>query len=262
MRVTQTCQQHLSLFRLSTRLLLVKQIRSIQPHKAVPEGSAPSSVCKLCASLVASNMAAFLQRPQIALPLQGEVASSDQPGSMPTSATSADLCFIPKPGKPPSHPTSLRPLGIIRPDGKGVAGEIRVRLQSTLQQYHANMPQFAYIPGRGIQDAQLRVLAHIRRVKQVLQTHLHTKRVHKFPGHINRPHLQGGFIFSLDLSQAFDKVKRQVILDALADVGASQADIELVASLHRNITYVVKYGSSRGSLRSTTGSVHSHRDSY
>ena len=94
---------------------LAKQIGSIQPHKAVPEGSAPSSVYKLCATLVASNMTAFLQRPQIALPLQGEVASSDQPGSMPTSATSADLCFIPKPGKPPSHPTSLRPLGIIRP---------------------------------------------------------------------------------------------------------------------------------------------------
>ena len=198
-------------------------------------------------------MTAFLQRPLTALPRQGEVASSDQPGSMPTSATSADQCFIPKPGKPPSHPTSLGPLGIICPDGKGVAGEIGVRLQSTLQQYHANLPQFAYIPGRGIQDAQLRVLAHIRRVQQLLQTHLRTKRARKFPGHINRPQLQSGFIFSLDLSQAFDKVKRQVILDALADAGAAQADIELVASLHRNSTYVVKYGSSRGSFRSTTG---------
>ena len=57
----------------------------------------------------------------------------------------------------------------------------------------------------------------------------------------------------LYLCQAFDKVKRQVILDALADAGASQADIELVASLHRNSMYVVKYGSSRGSFRSTTG---------
>ena len=115
------------------------------------------------------------------------------------------------------------------------------------------MPQFAYIPGRGIQDAQLHVLAHIRRVKQLLQTHLRTKRARKFPGHINRPQLQGGFICSLDLTQAFDKVKRQVILDALADAGASQADVELVASLHSNGTYVVKYGSSRGPFRSTTG---------
>ena len=66
---------------------------------------------------------------------------------------------MPKPG--PSHPASLRPLGIIRPDGKGAAGEIRARLQGTLQQYHANMPQFAYIPGRGIQDAQLRVFVEL-----------------------------------------------------------------------------------------------------
>ena len=55
------------------------------------------------------------------------------------------------------------------------------------------------------------------------------------------------------MSQAFDKVKGQVILDALADAGASQADIELVASLHRNSMYVVKYDSYRGSFRSTTG---------
>ena len=101
--------------------------------------------------------------------------------------------------------------------------------------------------------SQLRVLAHIRRVKQLLQTHLRTKRARKFPGHIDRPQLQGGVIFSLDLSQAIDKAKCQVILDALADAGASQADIELVVSLHRNSTYVVKYGSSRGSFRSTTG---------
>ena len=115
------------------------------------------------------------------------------------------------------------------------------------------MPQFAYIAGRGIRDAQLRVLAHIRRVKHLLQTHLRSKRARKVPGHKNRPQLQGGFIFSLDLSQAFDKVKRQVIIEALADAGASQTDIELVASLHRHSTYVVKYGSLRGSFRSTTG---------
>ena len=131
------------------------------------------------------------------------------------------MLYTYKPGKPPSHPTSLRPLGIIRPDGKGLAGEIRARLQGTLQQYHANMPQFAYIAGRGIRDAQLRVLAHIRRVKHLLQTHLRSKRARKVPGHKNRPQLQGGFIFSLDLSQAFDKVKRQVIIEALADAGAS-----------------------------------------
>ena len=55
------------------------------------------------------------------------------------------------------------------------------------------------------------------------------------------------------MSQAFDKVKRQVIIEALADAGASQTDIELVASLHRHSTYVVKYGSLWGSFRSTTG---------
>ena len=160
---------------------------------------------------------------------------------------------MPKPGKSPFRPELLRPLGIIRPDGKGIAGEVRARLQNTFQQYHAQLPQFAYIPGRGILDAQLRVLAHIRRVKQMLHTHLQSKRQQKASGCIKKPPLQGGFIFSLDLSQAFDKERRQVIIEALVDAGASQADIELVASLHRHNTYVVKYGSSRGSFRSATG---------
>ena len=32
----------------------------------------------------------------------------------------ADMCFIPKPSKPATTPGNLRPLGIIRPDGKGL----------------------------------------------------------------------------------------------------------------------------------------------
>ena len=92
------------------------------------------------------------------------------------------------------------------------------------------------------------MLAHIRRVKQMLHTHLQSKRQQKASGCTKKPPLQGGF-----LSSPKHLIRCQVIIEALVDAGASQADIELVASLRRHSTYVIKYGSSRGSFRSTTG---------
>ena len=54
-----------------------------------------------------------------------------------------NLCFISKPNKPPTKPSNLRPLGIIRPDGKGLAGACRDLLASFYLQL---LPQFAYQP--------------------------------------------------------------------------------------------------------------------
>ena len=101
-----------------TGTLLGKHIGSIRPHKAVPTGSAPAAAWKLCASTAGASLAAHL---------------SLQAGHRPCPATEAleaplkdaDMCFIPKPSKPATTPGNLRPLGIIRPDGKGLAGACR-----------------------------------------------------------------------------------------------------------------------------------------
>ena len=142
------------------RKSLSKGIASIKPEKAAPQGSAPASMYRLCASVVANNYCDYLEAPPPSdptAPLANISPSTNSPStlpSLPATAKSADLSFIPKPSKPASKPENLRPLGIIRPDGKGIASEARRRLDPLFKRAHFASPQFAYIPGRGIADAQ------------------------------------------------------------------------------------------------------------
>ena len=125
--------------------LLAKHIRSIKPHKAVPKGSAPAAAWKLCADEVSPSLSAFLT-----------TVGDEQ---LPSGLLDADLCLIPKPGKPADKPSNLRPLGILRPDAKGVAGAARELLSPGLQGYMREVPQFAYLPGRGLSDAHARLVS-------------------------------------------------------------------------------------------------------
>ena len=201
------------------RKSLAKGIASIKPEKAVPQASAPASMYRLCASVVANNYCDYLEaQPPRAptAPQASEVPSCqehkpssaiDSPPilpSLPATAKSADLSFIPKPSKPASKPENLRPLGIIRPDGKGIASEARRRLDPLFKRAHFASPQFAYIPGRGIADAQLRVIGHAKRVRALLRSRA-PDRFRSTKRGTKKPDLIGGFTFSLDLSQAFGK---------------------------------------------------------
>ena len=249
---------------------LAKGIASIKPEKAVPQGSAPASMYRLCASTVADNYCDYLEAAPLSPALTHpacEVTSCQgkseprhntaplnqaEPPSLPTTAKSADLSFIPKPSKPASKPENLRPLGIIRPDGKGIASEARRRLDPLFKKAHFASPQFAYIPGRGIADAQLRVIGHARRVRAMLRSRA-PDRFCTPKRKKGKPDLIGGFTFSLDLSQAFDKTSREALLRSLITYGASPADVELVASLHREAQYNLRYGRSQDTVTSTRG---------
>ena len=88
---------------------LAKHIASIKPGKAVPKGAAPAAAWKICAQPIAEVLSSY--------------CSSLSPNqTLEDGLLSADLCLIPKPGKPADKPTQLRPLGILRPDAKGLAG--------------------------------------------------------------------------------------------------------------------------------------------
>ena len=161
-----------------------------------------------------------------------------------------DLCFIPKPNKPPTKPSNLRPLGIIRPDGKGLAGACRDLLAPYTSSYLRSVPQFAYQPQRGLSDALSRLSKHTREVRQLCaQSRLSRHSQHA--GH-RKPELVGGICFALDLSQAFDMV-RQDLMDTLHEAGAPSDIQGLVASLHSNSRYTVRSQQTSCSVESTTG---------
>ena len=89
---------------------LARQKASIKPGKAVPKGSALAAAWKLCARPVSQALARCCD-------------SLDTRQHLDDGLTrAADLCLTPKPGKSADKPSQLRPLGILCPDAKGLAG--------------------------------------------------------------------------------------------------------------------------------------------
>ena len=229
--------------------LLSKHISSIRPHKAVPQNSASAAAWKLCSDSASERLAAYCNDQA----RKAEHSSLDRAVILSAQLTlkDTDLCFIPKPNKPPTKPSNLRPLGIIRPDGKGLAGACRDLLAPYTSSYLRSVLQFAYQPHRGLSDALSRVSKHTREVRQMCaQSRLSRHSQHA--GH-RKPELVGGICFALDLSQAFDMVRRQDLMDTLQEAGVPSDIQGLVASLHSNSRYTVRSQQTSCSVESTAG---------
>ena len=217
---------------------LAQHIASIKPGKAVPKGAAPAASWKICAQPIAEVLAHYCR----SLPLEEHLDDG---------LLSADLCLIPKPGKPADKPTQLRPLGILRPDAKGLAGAAREMLAPHVIPFMKPLPQFAYLPGRGLSDAQSRVVQHLREVRQIGRSAKPSREDRKRG--LGPPSLVGGITFALDLSQAFDTVSRQDILDQLQALSVEPSLVSLVHGLHHSSKYRLRAQGGYTEVETTTG---------
>ena len=217
---------------------LAKHIASIKPGKAVPKGAAPAAAWKICAQPVAEALSHYC-------------SSLPPDETLEDGLLSADLCLIPKPGKPADKPTQLRPLGILRPDAKGLAGAAREMLAPYVIPFMKPLPQFAYLPGRGLSDAQSRVVQHLREVRQIGRSAKPSREDRKRG--LGPPSLVGGITFALDLSQAFDTVSRQDILDQLQALSVEPSLVSLVHGLHHSSKYRLHAQGGYTEVETTTG---------
>ncbi|OLP88065.1 LINE-1 retrotransposable element ORF2 protein [Symbiodinium microadriaticum] len=217
---------------------LAKHIASIKPGKAVPKGAAPAASWKICAQPIADALVSYCN----SLPSEE---------NLDDGLLIADLCLIPKPGKPADKPTQLRPLGILRPDAKGLAGTAREMLAPHVLPFMQPLPQFAYLPGRGLSDAQSRVVQHLREVRQIGRSAKPSREERKRG--LGPPSLVGGITFALDLSQAFDTVSRQDILDQLQALSVEPGLVSLVHALHHSSKYRLHAQGGYTEVETTTG---------
>ena len=217
---------------------LAQHIASIKPGKAVPKGAAPAASWKICAQPIAEALAHYC-------------SSLPKEENLDDGLLSADLCLIPKPGKPADKPTQLRPLGILRPDAKGLAGTAREMLAPHVIPFMKPLPQFAYLPGRGLSDAQSRVVQHLREVRQIGRSAKPSREDRKRG--LCPPSLVGGITFALDLSQAFDTVSRQDILDQLQALSVEPHLVSLVHGLHHSSKYRLHAQGGYTEVETTTG---------
>ena len=129
--------------------------------------------------------------------------------STPSLWADCKLALIPKPNKPAQRPENLRPL-----DLQDSGAQLLSEVGDTLLAY----PMHAYLPGRSIETAIVRVIDHCRTVRAMHRGQ--TANVHTRRAQIKQQHSVGGLQLAIDLTTAFDMVPRDKLFQALIWAGA------------------------------------------
>ena len=198
---------------------VMDQLRSIKVGKAVPRDCPPIVAWRSLGPAAQQHIAQLLNQ-------------ETQATSLDPRITSSSISWLPKPPKKPDKPASLRPIGVIAPEGKVLAGHVRRKLRPTLQAAMSEVTQFGFVPGRGTEEAICKALTHIDEARD---------RARHIPRQAGRGHggvtLRGSLTFSVDMSKAFDMVDRRRLRESLELANADPFLIDLVGKLHIQALY-------------------------
>ncbi|OLP91680.1 LINE-1 retrotransposable element ORF2 protein [Symbiodinium microadriaticum] len=198
---------------------VMDQLRSIKVGKAVPRDCPPIVAWRSLGPEAIQHISQLLNR-------------ETQADSMDPKITSSSISWLPKPPKKPDKPASLRPIGVIAPEGKVLAGHLRKRLKPTLQAVMSEVTQFGFVPGRGTEEVICKALTHVDEARE---------RARHMQRQAGRGHggvtLKGSLTFSVDMSKAFDMVDRRRLRESLELADADPFLIDLVGKLHIQALY-------------------------
>ena len=215
-------------------------------NKAVPTGHAPSAAWRACADVLGealsriSESATCLQR-------------------MPRSWSSPELIWLPKPLKVPDDPSRLRPIGLLTPIAKAAAASIRGLLMDGILASLHSIPQFAYLPGRDLNDA----LARVNHRMEVIRTSLRFSTTNRFDQRTIRENTRqggrwlhpvcGGAVLSIDLHKAFDMVSCGQLASTLAALQGPDEAKAAALGLHTECTYHLRVAEQGAAVHTTRG---------
>ena len=143
-------------------------ITALKSCKAVPSRSPIAEIWKICPGPFSRYLTQHIQY----------CRTQRQP--LPAETTDCQLALLPKPGRPSRRPCDLRPLGLQDPSSKILACTLRDKIAPYVVPWLSDKPQFAYVPGKSIDEAILRVCQNCDRIKTTLQdaqTTVHSKRL-------------------------------------------------------------------------------------
>ena len=210
-------------------------------RKAVPRHIAPNAVWKLCAASVGAHLGPCFEhhfRPKSTDLLEGDLQD-------------AHICWLNKPSKPPTTMSAKRPIGLMPPCAKSLAGSVASQILEHLQPMLDHMPQFAYCAGRGVNDAILRVHSYFGEIETLQRGQINNR--FKMHQGVKALHCHGGLCLSLDLSSAFDSVSRDLLIQSLLDHQVPSDLINVVQQLHRGAKYIFRTSQARGQVTTTNG---------
>ena len=215
---------------------LVAAVANLHSNKSVAQPFLPGIVWKSAPYHVASFLFQHLQN-----------WWTQSPPTIPQNWKDSWLFFLPKPGKPNTHPDQLRPISLMEPLGKLVMGLLANKIRDHVFPLLCQTPQFGFLPYRAATDAILRVANHSRCIRSLVRSHRRT-----VPNQVNRPQgpiICGGLSLFLDLTRAFDNADRQAIFDHLQTLQTPEQLIQLVSSWHEDTHYNLVFRGETTSIK-------------
>ncbi|CAE7260053.1 Pol, partial [Symbiodinium sp. CCMP2456] len=220
---------------------IVHEFAALNPYKAVPQHIAQNAAWRLCAGSLGGKLTEALNwhfragNPEV---LKGDMRDTY-------------VAWLPKPSKPPTEVGSLRPIGLMPPYPKILAGQLAQRIQWLIRPLLDHLPQYAYCAGRGCADAIFRVHRHFDEVDQLLKQNLDNRFKRRQGTDVLR--CAGGACLSLDLSKAFDSVSRNLLTSSLQDLSIPADIVAAIQQLHKEACYHFDVRSQTGSATTTNG---------
>ena len=154
---------------------------------------------------------------------------------LPACWSDGTLTFLCKPGKSGRTPAELRPIALLEPTGKAVMGLLAHRLFHSVSSRLLRLPQLAYLPLRGSDEAICRVRKHCSDVRDML--HLLRFDIHRAANDTPGPDAAGGLLLSLDLTKAFDSVLRSKLFHALESLGADSQTLDMLRHIYEHTSF-------------------------
>ena len=204
-------------------------------HKASPAHCAPGALWKVCSDLIAPHLQLYMEQLMQQVPVK-----------IPSLWKDAWLALLAKPQKKTKRPETLRPVGLQCMGGKAMMRLICDRLKPYVQSYATGTPQMAYLPQREGAYALLRAFSHCRNVRDLVRSQVRTV-FHMRQG-VQKQEFVGGCCLSLDLSQAFDRIPRTLVILSLREAGAPEALINLVTAWHLDSRYHINHGGASATI--------------
>ena len=170
---------------------------------------------------------------------------------LPQAWSMGHLVFLPKPGRTGGRPQDLRPISLLEPTGKTIMGLAAKALYQEAAWFLHTVPQFAYLHGRGCNDAITRVVQHCAQVRSLLQTCQYP--IHASVTGSEPAELVGGLLLSLDLSRAFDEVNRSFLFASMHEIGISPAIIQLIHLIYSQTGFTFNHRSETRQIGAMKG---------
>ena len=185
-----------------TRDELARALQQLQARKSAPKHCAPHAFWNIAAAPIADFMNRHVLEPW----QQGSA-------SVFLDWAAAWLVFLGKAGKAGDSPSHLRPIALLEPMGKAMAGILKQHLLPSVEPWTAELNLHGYLPHRSPQQALSVVFDHCRAVREAAQAQ--GRSYYLLRAGVKRGSCAGGLQLSIDFSHAFDCIDRDLLRRSL-----------------------------------------------